>query len=288
MDGAVFGVPWGLGRGLRLWVIRRTIPPSRGRQEGQRFSRSTIFPFALPGGYPDRVFQFYKGVLAWSTDLNLVALLDQYVAPTPVVTELVRGQLLRIDQVEAIREAIRARIHGETLIENRYFEWLSHSGLNFRELTPELLSVFNRSVLHRALFDLQLGQAVKSEKVNRYREVGELRSAIEDFMCNSGAVSVPDLLGIWWDRAGLQETGNRSWVKDAVKREPRFVTLVQAWIDDSREVQEWLDAFESMTAVVNNPSGSVDCRTFSESTAVAVVKFTQVRRLNGPITATAC
>ena len=228
-------------------------------------------------------FQFYRGVLAWSTDLNLVALLDLYVAPTPVVTELVRGQLLRIDEVEGIREALRARINGEILTENRYFEWLSHSGLDFQDLTPELLSVFNRKVIHRALFDLQLGRAVKSEMVNGYSEVAEVRLAIEELICrNDEAVSAQELLGIWWDRAGLQESGHKSWVKEAVKREPRFATLAEMWVEDSHELQEWLDSFESMTAVVNSP-GSLDCRTFSESTAVAIVCFTKVRRLNGLI-----
>ena len=203
--------------------------------------------------------------------------MDLYLAPNPAIVELVRKQLLRDEEEARVCEAIRARVQGKPITGDRHSALLSHSGLNFEKLTPALLHAFNARIIHRALFDLQLGHAVKSTTVNQYTEVREARLAITEFICwQYESVPVSTLLGIWWDRTSDSETHSRSWVPRAVKNEPDFVALAEMWLEDSDSVQRWLDSFESTTAVVNNPTGRGH-PVFSEFVAVAIVKFAEVR-----------
>lgn len=197
--------------------------------------------------------------------------------------ELVRKQLLKTEEEDRIFEAIRAKIDGKALTGNMYFTWMSYSGLNFKEPTAALLSLVNRRVIHRSLFDIQLGQTVKSVILNRYTEVRDARLTIEEFLCNEAKfVSASALFEIWWDRLGLLETNYTSWAPWEVKNEPKFATLVEVWLEDSDSVQRCLDFFESTKIFTNNPLG-LSHPVISEKNALKLIGFAKVRCLNNPI-----
>ena len=92
--------------------------------------------------------------MLWSAHFHLVALLDMYIGPTPVVTELVRKQLLRDEETEAIRMAIEKKAKGQDNARDLYSSWLTYSGLDFNNKSAALISLVNEAVLQRAMFDL--------------------------------------------------------------------------------------------------------------------------------------
>lgn len=220
--------------------------------------------------------------MAYAAEFNLITLLDKYVGPTPVVVELVRRQLLADSEEERVRKAITDHIKGNRLTECEYSVWLWYSGIDFRKESPGLPSIIQRSILQRAMFDLKLGQRIgKSIQASRYSEFREARHIIEAFFLEFSEAVRPVIPSkIWWDEVGRGNIFSSPCVTQQVKRDPGFVQVLEAWVNDSDQLQESLDFLERHTRIVNNPD-RLSQRVFSEAVAVKVTKFMEVRRCNG-------
>jgi hypothetical protein len=212
--------------------------------------------------------QFYSFLMSCSFDLNLLALLDAYVGPTPVTSMLVRGQLLDEDGAEEVREAIKARIRGEEESPGLYSMWLNHSGLDFRNKALAIRDLVQEGVLQSYLFELKLGPRVKSFQLGHYSEVHEFRELFGEFV---GADK------LWWDGINPTPTGHRPWVSMELRGDPSFLQIMESWLKDTGELQRWLDEFETRTSTVNNPGS--ENPVFSYKLAVEILNFGKVGHL---------
>jgi hypothetical protein len=214
--------------------------------------------------------------MAHATTLNVAALLDRYAGPTPVVVDLVRKQLLTEDEEERVRRAIRGQIRGDPA-DDHYSEWLSYSGINLRSASPSVISLVESSTLQRALFDLKLGDHVRSVTLSHYCEIHEARRTIEAFFTEYiWFVHPVDLSRLWWDGMDRMNTQRGAWIPRAFERDCTFLKIVDSWIVDSENLQESLDLFQRHTSIVNNP-GRFTQPVFSEAIAIVVGHFMKVR-----------
>lgn len=219
--------------------------------------------------------------MAFATEFNLVALLDNYVSPKPVVVELVRKQLLVEDEEQDVRQAIWNQIENRPLVQDEYRIWLSYSGIDFQSKSQGLVSIIKNSTLHRALFDLKLGHRVKSLQLGRYSEVHDARSIIESFFSEFKKLVRPvESSGLWWDGIDRTRTPPSPWTPEQLKLDPAFLVLLEIWIRDSIHLQESLDYLEWETRIVNNPH-HFNQPVFSEAIAATFIEFMKVRYLNG-------
>ena len=218
-----------------------------------------------------------------STNLHLNALLDMYIGPTPEVTEPVRKQLLQVEEAEKIRTAIEKKAKGDEDAQGLYSTWLSYSGLDFNNKPETLVSVVNRGILHRAMFDLMLGQRVKAYQLKRYSEVHKVRAWIEAFFIEFGTLisQTPDFNHLWWDEINPNETSHTDWISPRLRRDPDFVKVLESWLGDSEYLQSSLDRFMSQTkvSVSNNPKEPYPV--ISATTARGIIKFAEVRSPKG-------
>lgn len=220
-------------------------------------------------------FQFYESLMAWSSDFYFVALLDAYTGPTPVVSELVQRQLLQPEEAETIREAVKRQAKGNSSDGSLYSGWLSHSGLDFEKKSTALADIVESGALQRAMFDLTMGQRVKSFQLGKYTEVHRVRRLIEDVLSDyrrwtSFAKGSEKL---WWDEIdpGLSHS---LWANEKLRVDVDFVPLLESWVEDGEELQGWLDRFELETKLHQNPTGQHPI--FSAATAVEIVRFAKV------------
>lgn len=216
--------------------------------------------------------------MAHSNDFNLVVLLDMYLGPTAVVSELVRKQLLQEREEESIRMAIEKKAKGEGSCEDLYSTWLSYSGLDFDVKSQALVAVVNDAVLHRAMFDLMLGPRVKAYQLNGYQEVHEARTWIKNFfsMFHDKIQPILDTTNLWWDsEVSPDEVASSPWISATLREDPDFLKLVENWLGDNERLQRYLDDFEFQAHMSNNPKGPYPV--LSESVAKATLKFSQVR-----------
>lgn len=214
--------------------------------------------------------------MMWAADLYLVSLLDEYVGSKPFVAEHVRQQLLREEEENRIRQAIENRREGRDVINGPYECWLSYSGVNFTNYSPDLADAVAGGHLLHALFDIALGQTVKIQMLNQYTEVHEVRRSIEAFFIKysdrMSAEADPDEL--WWDKAYIPQAISRRWISTALKSNESFLSVLESWVSDSGSLQAWLENLEATTPLVNNPE-SMD-RVLSESAAVGIIKSAKV------------
>jgi len=215
----------------------------------------------------------------WSTDLYLVTLLDEYVAPQTVVSDYVRKQLLRQEEENSIRQAIENRQEGQRDINDTYERWLWYSGIDFETQALNLRNIIARGDLLRALFDLTLDQSVR-HMLNHYTEFHEARRTIQLFFTKfANRISEgenPD--GLWWDGAFVSQSPDKRWISVSLKNHSSFLPILESWLSDSDYLQSWLRDYEAETPLVNNPRG--ENRVFSESIAMGVLQFIKVRYLN--------
>jgi len=212
----------------------------------------------------------------WSKKLYHVSLLESYISPTPVVSDLVRRQLVRTSQQKSIRNAIRRTIRGEDH-PSVYFLWLSYSGIDFENRAPAIVAILEDGTLERVLFDMNLGQRVKSYQLNFYSEVHEVRDSVKGFLfqVRSLVSQAPSpQRSLWWDGVSSLGTPHSSWISATLEADADFERIFQSWSDDSEWLQHWLDDFEAKTAIVNNPGSRAPV--FSELSAIDVVRFMEV------------
>jgi len=217
----------------------------------------------------------------WSTDLYLVALLDEYVAPQPTVADNVRKQLLREEEVHSIRQAIDNRREGQCDLDGNYYErWLWYSGIDFHDEDSNLPNIIACGDLLHALFDLMLGQSVKTHMLNHYTEFHKARCTVQSFFIKfadrmSASVD-PDRL--WWDGSFVSQSPDKPWISTPLKNHSKFLSILESWLDDSRFLQIWLSNYEAETPLVNNPKDA--SRVFSESNAITILQWAKVCHLN--------
>src|ERR1700753_377951 len=218
--------------------------------------------------------------MVWSEKLHLVSLLDLYVCPKPVVSEHVRQQLLRSPEVESIRSAIERKLKGEGSIDSLYSTWLSYSGISSSKNPSDLVSVIIRIIPQRALFDLMLGQRVKSFQLSCYSEVHEARALIVEFFAEYQTLMcpTPDLQRLWWDEIDPDRTSHTPWLSGVPRTDTDFLDVFDSWLGDSDHLQNWLDGFEAETKIVNNPRDRYPV--FSEKNAIGTMDFAKVRYLS--------
>lgn len=207
----------------------------------------------------------------------MVALLDAYISPKPVVAEHVRRQLLQDCEEEAVRRAIENAAKGNAIHDGLYSTWLSYSTLDFYRPSPALVSAVNEGTLQRALFDLMLGQRVKLFRLNYYSEVHTVRAWIKDFfqkrlLCMR---PMPDTEKLWWDGVNPCRTSHSCWVSSKLKGQASFFSVLERWISDSDHLQRQLSSFEATTLLVNNPRD--EGRVFSKTTAAVTMTWMKVQ-----------
>jgi hypothetical protein len=219
--------------------------------------------------------------MEWSTVLHLVALLDLYVAPKPRVTEHVRRLLLLEEEGRTIQNAIEDGMKGRKSMKNLYTVWLTFTGLEFKRARPTVNVAIEEGVLQRAMFDLMLGQRVRSFQLNYYTEIHEVRSWVRGFFDawskEMGPAPVVDTL--WWDDINPSRTPHRRWISTELGEDGGFASIFKSWFHDGEHLQLWLDEFEAKTLLVNNPQEEEN-RVFSEETAAEVMKWAKVRCSN--------
>jgi hypothetical protein len=221
--------------------------------------------------------------MAHATAFNIASLLDAYAAPKPVVVDLVRRQLLTEGEEERVRQAIRDQINGSRATHDRYSEWLSYSRIDVRSGSPPVVSLVERSMLQRALFDLKLGDHIRSVSLGHYFEIHEAREVIKCFFIEFSDLLRPaDPSKLWWDGIDQANTKRGAWIPRALERDDAFLRIVESWVTDAQNLQESLDFFEYHTSVVNNPH-RFNHPVFSEATATEVAAFMKVRQLFGPV-----
>ena len=211
-----------------------------------------------------------------SKELYLVALLDEYIGPTPVMAEFVRAQLLSEVQMERIREAVEDKVKGESNFEGPYQTLLEHSGFCVMKNPSHAVSVIERGIIHNALFDLMTARRVKLLQTKGYSDVHEARALIKLFFVkNQEFLEDANLDRLWWDEAESIETDHKPWTHEELRQNPKFVLVVESWLKDSELLQTFLDRFEGDTPVVNNPRS--ENRVFSHEIAVHTIAFSEVR-----------
>jgi hypothetical protein len=216
--------------------------------------------------------------MMWSVDLHVVALLDLYLGPMSEVTELVRGQLLQEQEAESIRQAIEDFAKGTSTPETLYGHYLSYSGLDFSARQEALVSIVVSGELHRALFDLTLGQRVRSLQMSLYTEVHNAREMVQHFFAEFEDDTVRGAgEKLWWDEIHNDGTVHEPWLAQNLRNDVNFLPILHSWLDDSGRLQLWLDSQLEESIVVNNPNS--ERPVVSYSSAVAIIEFAKVRCL---------
>ena len=220
--------------------------------------------------------------MRWSPGLHFAALLDLYVAPNPEVEDQVYHQLCRKEELATIQGAINDETKGRRSRKNTapYGAWLPFTGLDLQTFRPELEVAIEDGTVQRALFDLMVGQHVKSFQLNYYTEIHEVRALISGFFttwsdCMDPA---PVLDSLWWDGIHPDRTPHSSWTSRELRGDGDFLSTFERWLFDSNHLQTWLDVLEKHTPLANNPED--DSRVFSEKAAVQIVNFAKVGHPN--------
>lgn len=213
----------------------------------------------------------------WSPDIYLVMYLDKYVAPEPVVSRLVRTQLLAYSQSDDILATMYRISRGEEGVENRYARLISYSGIILTEPDSPLGDDDHNQTLLYALFELRLGQQYKTYALSCYTEIHAVRETFQAFFVRYQRSMSPglDLNRLWWDGIRPNQTGHQRWLSKELKEAEFFLSLLREWLEDSERLQAWLDEFERATYTVNNPES--DDRVFAESHAIEISTFAKVR-----------
>lgn len=225
-------------------------------------------------------FQFYRSLLMWPQDFHLSALLDEYASPKPEVAGFVRHQMLHNRESMDIDQAVDDQLEGESRKTGYYTRWLLHSGLDFDNPGPSLTEAITGGLVYRALFDLMLGQRVKTYQLDRYREVYAARVLVEGVFDECGEDISPDfsIYYIWWEGAISPILPREPWVSPRFRDHPGFLKAFETWLEDGRRLQDWLEDFSAKTVLVNNPEATTD-RVFSETVAIEVLKWAKVGHL---------
>ena len=215
----------------------------------------------------------------WSAELHLVTLLDEYVGPKPMVADYVRKQLLREQEENSIRQAIQNRQEGLDDIHSPYDCWLVYSGINFSDNGAKLADTIASGDLLHTLFDLTLGQSVKTNMLSHYTEFHQARCTIRSFFIRFSEDISPEanLDTLWWDMAYVPQTPKKRWVSASLKSHSAFLSVLESWLSDSNDLQAWLDGCEAEGRLVNNPNDPD--RVFSELAATEVLRSVKVGRL---------
>lgn len=216
----------------------------------------------------------------WSTDLYIVALLDEYVAPKSVVAGYVRRQLLHVEEERRIKGIICERQNGRDHGGGLYHISLTHSGLEFDKEDPPLKVAIESGLLLHALFDLNLCHRVKIHMIKHYTEVHEVRAKMKLFFLDQSNSTPPtmELDQRWWDGISPKCLIQDPWMSTELKQRRWLVPLLESWLDDSEHLQSWLDHFEATTRIVNNPLD--EDRVFPQCVAIRLMKTTKVRHLD--------
>jgi hypothetical protein len=226
--------------------------------------------------------QFYSFVLIGFADISLVVLLDDYACPKPVVADLVRDQLLSLEETNRILRALDNLQRDLGRQESIYDLWLPYAGLDYGTQSSAIGDAIDRHVLPYALFDLTLGQQVKAFEMSRYTEVHDVRDLFWSFFLawRDCIADLPQSDSIWWDEAsGIQAPHHEPWLSQAMKdNQGAFLPIFESWSQDSKGLQTWLSSMEEGGLLANNPTDRD--RVFSESVAVEIIKWATVRRLN--------
>ena len=216
-----------------------------------------------------------------STELYLVAMLDEYIAPEPVVAGFVRTQLLRHESDMAIRQAVQQHQRGEhpTFAGEFYYTCLSYTGLDFNSENPALAAAVSKGLLHHHLFDLGLGRYFKASRIQRYAEFHTIRESISWLIskwADAGMLLVDvDSDCLWWDVHYRVTSRELPWVSVAVQKHPGFYAVFDSWLEASNQLQVQLAEYEKGTMAVNDPD-SVD-RFLPESVAIKALELAEVR-----------
>jgi hypothetical protein len=215
-----------------------------------------------------------------STELYIVAMLDDYVAPNPTVAGFVRNKLIRHESSMAVQWAVQRHRNSEgALSDDFHQDCLSYSGLNFDGGNPAVADAISSDLLYGHLFDLGLGHYVKASKIRCYTEFHSVRSSISWLISEwvESKIVSPDVNfnRLWWDAHYKTEHLPHAWISLPLGDHPGFYAVFDSWFEDSGHLQNWLEGYERNTAAVNNPKG-VD-RVFSESVAIKALELAEVR-----------
>ena len=215
-----------------------------------------------------------------STDLHLVAMLDDYVAPQPVTAGFVRQQLLQHESEVAARRAVQQyRCCKKPVVSSGFYQrCLSHSGLDFDGENPALTDAIASGLLYGHLTDLGLGHYVKTSKIQRYTEFHSVRHSVSWLVSEWVDMGIlcpdVDLDHLWWDACYETEGLHCPWIPLPLKEHPGFYAVFDSWLEDSNRLQAMLEGYETNTEAVNNP-GDVS-RVLPESVAIKALELVEV------------
>lgn len=242
------------------------------------------FSFSLD---PDSAFltliliQFYRSLMEWTPDLYLVSLLEEYLFPVPQITGFVQEQLTTIDQKDDMTVALRQVMKLWRTIETPYDALLNHTCLDWRD---ELLVAEVLPDLRLAMFTHMLGDKTRKFLLDRYSDVHLVRSYLEAFIMAYAdeLEDRPHQQDLWWDGVSPNAVAHAPWLSGHLRGDKDFYALLQAWNEDNRHLQDWLEGYERTTVLANNWEKE-ESRVFSEEVAVEVMKFGEVRPSGMPL-----
>ena len=115
--------------------------------------------------------------MEWSTDVYLVALLQQYLTPEVSVADFVHEQLITDKQKDELTVAIRQVTKLWRTISTPYDVFLNYTCLDWanEEDVDQIIPM-----VRRGMFDLMLGDQIRRMLLNQYEEVRNIRSCIEE------------------------------------------------------------------------------------------------------------
>jgi len=212
--------------------------------------------------------------MEWSTDVHLVSLLQEYIAPEACVADFVCKQLTTDGQKDVVTVAICQLRKLYQSISMLFDRFLNCSGLNWTKVEEVDEAVV---MLRNGMFDLMLGDRIRRMLLNQYEEVGDVRHRFEDFI-SVHAVYMESRckdLPIWWDSINLGKGLVKGWISRGLAEDESFAELVLDWLEDGRKLQAWLRDYEGKEMLANNPAQENE-RVFSEEVAIEVMKFVKV------------
>lgn len=215
-------------------------------------------------------------MLVWSDSLHLVVLLENYVTPKPAVAGYVRRQLLQDEETVKILQALKNERREKSRDDSVYGALLWFSGLEI-DARLDLNGDAESNPFVCALFDLTLGQRVRSFQLSCYSEFHSARAAVESFFHRWDRLMSPGDV-VWWDGVYGHRPDPQDWISARLGRSSVFLAIFESWIADSQSLQTWLESFEATTPVVNNPDG--ESRVFSEEAAIQILRFAKVQCLH--------
>ena len=228
--------------------------------------------------------------MEWATDLHLVSLLQKYLSPPPIVTDLVRGQLMTPNQDNDITMALNWVPIGTG---NPYEAILDHTCIWWGDQgTPNAVP----SDLPTGLFDLMLGDRIRTLLLENYTDTHIIRGCIRHFvnlydhktvprstpegLWSDGAMQrvshPPEDWKFWWDGFGEGAIRHERWVSKRLGEDTDLEVLLRAWDHDNETLQNWLGEHEKAVALANSWDQERDW-VFSEEEAIKVISFVKVR-----------